>query len=68
MAEAQRTFERLRQVLARRPAPGIHPFEAEVWIWMAVRKQDPARGAALAERLLARNPPRIFRQFLIDPP
>ena len=68
VAEAQRTFERLRQVLARRPAPGIHPFEAEVWIWMAVRKQDPARGAALAERLLARNPPRIFRQFLIDPP
>ena len=67
-AEAQRTFERLRQVLARRPAPGIHPFEAEVWIWMAVRKQDPARGAALGRRLLARNPPRMFRQFLIDPP
>ena len=67
-AEAQRTFERLRTVLARRPAPGIHPFEAEVWIWMAVRKQDPAQGRALAKRLLARNPPRIFRQFLIDPP
>ena len=68
VAEAQRTFERLRQVLARRQAPGIHPFEAEVWIWMAVRKQDPAQGAALGRRLLARNPPRMFRQFLIDPP
>ncbi len=68
VAEAQRTFERLRRVLARRPAPGIHPFEAEVWIWMAVRKRDPAQGVALRRRLLAQNPPRIFRQFLIDPP
>ena len=68
VAEAQRTFERLRQVLSRRPAPGIHPFEAEIWIWMAVRKQDARRGEALQRRLLAQNPPRIFRQFLIDPP
>ena len=68
VAEAQRTFERLRQVLARRPAPGIHPFEAEVWIWMSVRKQDRARGAALGRRLLAGNPPRMFRQFLLSPP
>ncbi|MDT0633294.1 hypothetical protein RQM47_13270 [Rubrivirga sp. S365] len=68
VAEAQRTFERLRQVLARRPTPGIHPFEAEVWIWMAVRKQDAAQGAALGRRLLAGDPPRMFRQFLVDPP
>lgn len=68
VAAAQRTFERLRQVLARRPAPGIHPFEAEVWIWMAVRKQDADRGAALRRRLLAQRPPPLFRQFLIDPP
>ncbi len=68
VAEAQRTFERLRQVLGRRPTPGIHPFEAEVWIWMAVRKQDPEQGTALRRRLLAQNPPRLFRQFLIDPP
>ena len=68
VAEAQRTFEQLRQVLARRSAPGIHPFEAEVWIWMSVRKQDAGQGRTLQRRLLARNPPRIFRQFLIDPP
>lgn len=68
VAEARRAFERLRQVLARRPTPGIHPFEAEVWIWMAVRKQDARQGAALQRRLLAQNPPRLFRQFLIDPP
>jgi hypothetical protein len=68
VAEAQRTFERLRQVLRRRPAPGVHPFEAEVWIWMAVRKQDAERGAELRRRLLAQSPPPLFRQFLIDPP
>ena len=67
-AEAQRTFERLRTVLRGRRAPGLHPFEAEVWIWMAVRKQDRAEGARLQRRLLARNPPALFRTFLTDPP
>ena len=68
VGEARTTFEALRQRVARRHVPGLHPFEAEVWIWMAVRRQDAARGAALQRRLLAQNPPRIFRQFLIDPP
>ena len=67
-AEAQRTFEQLRTVLAQRTVPGMHPFEAEVWVWMAVRRQDAAQGAALRDRLLARRPPPLFRQFLVDPP
>ena len=67
-AEAQRTFEQLRTVLRSRRTPGIHPFEAEVWIWMAVRKQDRAQGARLQRRLLARNPPALFRTFLTYPP
>ena len=66
--EARRTFERLRTVLARRPAPGLHPFEAEVWIWMCVRRQDAAAGRALQRQLLARRPPPLFRTFLVDPP
>ena len=65
---ARRTFERLRQAVGSRRVPGLHPFEAEVWIWMALRRQDAERGAALRRRLLAQDPPRIFRQFLIDPP
>jgi hypothetical protein len=68
VAEARRTFERLRAVLARRRAPGLHPFEAEVWVWMCVRRQDAAAGRALRDRLLARRPPALFRQFLVDPP
>ncbi len=65
---ARQTFERLRQRVGTRGVPGIHPFEAEVWIWMAVRREDGAAGARLQRRLLAQSPPRIFRQFLIDPP
>lgn len=68
VAEARRTFERLRTVLARRTVPGLHPFEAEVWVWMCVRRQDAAAGRALRDRLLARRPPPLFRQFLVDPP
>ena len=68
VAVAQRTFERLRTILARRPTPGLHPFEAEVWIWMCLRRQDAGAGTALRQRLLARRPPPLFRQFLVDPP
>lgn len=65
---ARQTFEQLRGRLGRRGAPGIHPFEAEVWIWMAVRRLDPSAGTRLRDALLARRPPRLFRQFLVDPP
>ncbi|HEX8297651.1 MAG TPA: hypothetical protein VF594_00710 [Rubricoccaceae bacterium] len=65
---AQRTFERLRTALARNTPPGLHPFEAEVWIWMCVRRQNASQGAALQRRLIARRPPPLFRQFLVDPP
>ena len=68
VAAARRTFERLRTVLARSAPPGLHPFEAEVWIWMCVRRQNAAQGAALQRRLVARRPPPLFRQFLLDPP
>ena len=68
VAEARETFEQLRQRVGRTRVPGLHPFEAEVWIWMAVRRQDATAGTHLQRRLLARNPPRMFRQFLTDPP
>ncbi len=68
VAASQRTFEQLRGRLGRRGVTGLHPFEAEVWVWMAVRRQNASQGSSLQRRLLARNPPRIFRQFLIDPP
>ena len=65
---AQRTFEQLRTVLRRNRAPGIHPFEAEVWTWMALRKRDRAAADRMQRRLLSRRPPPLFRAFLTDPP
>ncbi len=68
VAEARRTFERLQTVLARRTVPGLHPFEADVWLWMCVRRQNAAEGTTMRRRLLARRPPPLFRSFLLDPP
>lgn len=66
--QAQRRFEQLRGVLQRNAVPGIHPLEAEIWIWMSLRKRDEDSAATFRERLLARRPPPMFHQFLIDPP
>ena len=68
VAEARRTFERLRAVLGRTPVPGLHPFEPEVWVWMCVRRTNAAEGTRMQRSLLARRPPPLFRQFLTDPP
>jgi hypothetical protein len=67
-AAAQARFERLRAVLDDRSVPGLHPFEAEVWIWMSLRKQRAPAAEAVRQRLLAAEPPPLFRQFLLDPP
>lgn len=68
VADARHTFERLRNSLARRTTPGLHPFEAEIWVWMSIRRADPSSGERLRRALLARRPLPLFRQFLVDPP
>ena len=66
--KAKQKFQALKRVLGRSGVPGLHPFEADVWIWMAERKLDEQRAGALQRQLLARRPPPMFRQFLLDPP
>ena len=65
---ARARFEQLRNVLGRGGVPGLHPFEAEVWIWMTYHRERHPEADRLRERLLARQPPPLFRQFLLDPP
>ena len=67
-SDALDRFRRLRAVLAARPAAGMHPVEAEVWIWMAMRRLHDPGADAFRRRLLAAHPPPLFRQFLLDPP
>lgn len=65
---ALHVFERLRTVLPKRPTPGISPFEPEVWIWYTLQKLGRPNTDRVRDRLLAKNPPPLFRQFLLDPP
>lgn len=65
---AKETFEHLKRQMRGRSVPGLHPFEADVWIWMCERKLDEDRARATKRRLLAQSPPPMFRQFLLDPP
>jgi hypothetical protein len=63
------TFRSLRDGLARTgAASGVSLWEADVWVWMALRKLAPESAAREQERLLALAPPPLYRQFLIDPP
>jgi hypothetical protein len=62
------TFERLRTVLRDHPTRGISPFEPEVWIWYTLRKLGRPNTDRVRDRLLAQDPPPLFRQFLLSPP
>lgn len=68
VGEAKATFQKLKRIMRGRSVPGLHAFEADVWIWMCERKLDRGRANTLKQQLLRRNPPPMFRQFLIDPP
>jgi hypothetical protein len=65
---ALQRFRHLKALLATRPATGLHPIEAEVWTWMAMRRLRDPGAEAFRRRLLAARPPPLFRQFLLDPP
>ena len=61
-------FERLRDELRTNPTPGISPFEPEVWIWYSLRALGRPNTDRVRDRLLAQDPPPLFRQFLLGPP
>ena len=69
---ALRTFRRLRDSLAQAAHPadrsGVSLWEADIWVWMALRTLSPDSAERERARLLAAAPPPLFRQFLIDPP
>lgn len=61
-------FRRLREVIQQRPNEGIAPMEVDLWIWYALDKLKADQAPAARERLLAQNPPPLFKEFLLDPP
>ena len=67
--EALVRFERLFEIVRRTPGGPVSALEAELWVWYALDQLGHQREAdALRERLLATDPPPLFREFLLSPP
>lgn len=65
---ALQRFTHLRRVVLGHPQAGIPLLEADVWTWYAMHKLDHASAEQVRQRLLAAEPPPLYRQFLTDPP
>ncbi len=65
---ALKRFQQLRRVVERTPNAGISRIEADVWVWYARHTTESDRAEAERTRLLAQNPPPLFRAFLLSPP
>jgi hypothetical protein len=61
-------FERLIGILAVSADAEIELIEAEVWRWYALNRLQDPKAASLRRELLDRNPPPLFRDFLLSPP
>lgn len=62
--KALQRFRRLRAVIRNHPDAGIAPLEADLWTWYALYKLDDDAAPALRQRLLAQDPPLLYREFL----
>lgn len=65
---ALKRFEALRAAIRQRPVDGISPFEPDVWVWYTLRRLGRPNTDRMKERLLAQDPPPLFREFLQGPP
>lgn len=60
-------FRHLHRVAARSPRCGVSVVEADLWTWYAMDKLGDPGADALRRRLLAAQPPRLYREFLEAP-
>ena len=67
-AAALERFRRLRAVIERHPDVGISVMEVDLWTWYTLKKLGAEEAPALRETLLAQDPPRLYREFLLSPP
>lgn len=61
-------FRTLRVHLDRQPEDGIARMEADLWIWYTLHRLGDRTAPALHRRLLAQQPPPLYRDFLLHPP
>ena len=61
-------FRALQGIVGAAPGEGVAPMEADLWVWFALFRAGDRTAADLHARLLARNPPPLYRDFLLHPP
>jgi hypothetical protein len=61
-------FRTLRDVVARRSGEGVSVMEADLWTWYTLARMNHADADAHRTRLLAQDPPPLYREFLLSPP
>ena len=66
--EALDQFNQLCEVLSDTPSSGISMIEAGLWVWYTRKKMNDKTASALRSELLAKNPPPLYKAFLLDPP
>lgn len=65
---ALRKFRHLKEKLTRENICGVSIWDAEVWIWYAMKKKRDPQAENFKQSLYRRNPPPIYRDFLNNPP
>ncbi len=61
-------FRTLQGIVTAAPDAGVAPMEADLWVWFALFRAGDRTAADVHARLLARNPPPLYRDFLLHPP
>lgn len=65
---ALQRFRTLQSELASYQASGISTMEAALWEWFALDRLGAPQADAIRDRLLAEDPPPMYRRFLLAPP
>ena len=66
--KALAAFNKLSETLPSESGTGISKMEADLWLWYTLTKLNDDEADAFRSKLLARNPPPLYKTFLLDPP
>ena len=65
---ALESFRQLQRSLADRPDPALDPMEADLWVWYTLERMEDPAADAVRRSIESRDPPRLYREFLANPP
>ena len=65
---ALQLFRQLQRVTGRHQSAGISTLEADLWVWLALKRLGDPAADAVRESIESRSPPPMYRDFLENPP